>query len=188
MMDEKMDALRNFVPVQSTSSFANQVQNQLSWSYPFSDAASLRSKQSVTEIKRRLQFSDEYSDISIKKKIQGNSSYKRPKFMQAKSLTAAEKGTAMHTVMQHLPLGEDLTEQTIRQTVHYLVKKEILTEEQVEAVNVEGIVQFFESPLGRRLKGAKKFFARSLSIWQCRRTKFTKKEVRSILKRSSFKV
>ncbi|MED0702558.1 MULTISPECIES: helicase-exonuclease AddAB subunit AddA [Aeribacillus] len=158
MMDEKMDALRNFVPVQSTSSFANQVQSQLSWSYPFSDAASLRSKQSVTEIKRRLQFSDEYSDISIKKKIQGNSSYKRPKFMQAKSLTAAEKGTAMHTVMQHLPLGEDLTEQTIRQTVHSLVKKEILTEEQVEAVNVEGIVQFFESPLGRRLKGAKKIF------------------------------
>ena len=52
---------------------------------------------------------------------------------------------AMHTVMQHIPLSHVPSIEEAEQTVHRLYEKELLTEEQKDAIDIEEIVQFFHT-------------------------------------------
>lgn len=61
----------------------------------------------------------------------------------------------MHTVMQHIPLTHIPTIEEAEQTVHKLYEKELLTEEQKTAIDIEEIVQFFHTEIGGQLIGAK---------------------------------
>lgn len=80
--------------------------------------------------------------------------YDRPKFMQKKSLTAAEKGTAMHAVMQQLNVREPVTEESTNRKVQELITKEILTKEQADSIHIHSIVQFFQTDIGKRMQKA----------------------------------
>lgn len=152
-LEERLQALQNRTIVPSDDRFKEQVVTQLTWRYPHKDATTYRSKQSVSDIKRANQrFQDEYSG---QMSFQSSSFlYDRPTFMQEKSLSAAEKGTATHTVMQHLDFNESWTEEKLMNFVTDLVQKELLTTHQAESVQVDAIYQFLQSDLGERLKRA----------------------------------
>ncbi|MDP4154315.1 MAG: helicase-exonuclease AddAB subunit AddA [Bacillota bacterium] len=136
------------VPIQSP--FAEEVKQRLSWKYLYQDASSHRSKQSVSEIKRQREISDEYSGTELVRKFK-KTVLNRPKFMQEKSLSPAERGTAMHLVMQHVDLSKPISTETIKEQLKWMINQELLTEEQAQVINAELIFQFFESPIGRRL-------------------------------------
>src|SRR5699024_3218969 len=111
-------------------------------------AAVSRAKQSVTEIKRRMELADEYSGHAITQKFTPALS-KRPQFLQEKTtLSAAEKGTAMHALMQHIPLTKAWTVHELDVFVERLVTKELLTKEEGDSLDLQVIEQFFKSPLG----------------------------------------
>src|SRR5699024_11750868 len=80
----------------------------LSFKYNYQKAAKTHTKESVTEIKRRQEVMDESSSRQFLKPFQASFST-RPRFMQEDHrLSSAEIGTAMHTVMQHIPLTAPL--------------------------------------------------------------------------------
>lgn len=135
------------VPI--TSPFATEVTSRLMWEYSFQNATIHRSKQSVSEIKRYAEMVDEQSGIDLVRKIK-KPILKRPKFMQEKSLSPAERGTAMHMVMQHVDLTRQVTAETIAEQVNWMVAKELLTAEQAEVIDSELIAQFFKTELGDR--------------------------------------
>ncbi|GAA3329898.1 hypothetical protein GCM10020331_080250 [Ectobacillus funiculus] len=68
---------------------------------------------------------------------------KRPRFMERKGLTPAERGTAVHAVMQHVDWTKPVTELSIQEQLADMVNKELLTYEQAESIVVEEIVAFF---------------------------------------------
>jgi ATP-dependent helicase/nuclease subunit A len=141
------------------SEHKQQVNDQLAWVYPYKSATRNRSKQSVSELKRQREIQDEYSDQQlIKKQASQALLYNRPSFMQSKSISAAERGTAMHTVMQHLRLNEPINKDDVIDKVQELVSKEVLTKELAEVINVAQIVEFFSSPIGARLLRAKQVY------------------------------
>ncbi|MDR7076672.1 ATP-dependent helicase/nuclease subunit A [Neobacillus niacini] len=137
-----------------TSTFEEEIKSRLTWEYSFENASTHRSKQSVSEMKRQREVSDEHSGTelltSFKKSIT-----KRPKFMQEKSLSPAERGTALHMVMQHVDFSRPVTIETVEAQVESMVNNELLTVEQSEVINTQLIVKFFESNLGKRMKKAK---------------------------------
>jgi ATP-dependent helicase/nuclease subunit A len=136
-----------------------QVEAQLTWSYPYKAATKNRSKQSVSELKRQREVQDEYSDqLLVRKQSSQVFLYNRPSFMQSISISAAERGTAMHTVMQHMKLSESVTKEEVRAKIQELVEKEILTTELAVVINIEQIVKFFTSPIGARLLRAKQVY------------------------------
>lgn len=142
--------------VSNESEQKSSVIEYLSWMYPFIDETRKRSKQSVTELKRQREIQDEYSDQQlIKQQLSQSFLYNRPSFMQSKSVTAAERGTAMHTVMQHIDLENLITETSVTSLIEELVKKEILSAELADVINIEQIINFFATPLGERLVAAK---------------------------------
>ncbi|MDE7010397.1 MAG: PD-(D/E)XK nuclease family protein, partial [Oscillospiraceae bacterium] len=82
-------------------------------------------------------------------------SFDRPKFLAGdRPLTADQRGTATHLVMQYLPLEERGTA-AVRRTVDSLRDRRLLTEEQAASINAGAIARFLDSPLAEELRQAK---------------------------------
>ncbi len=62
----------------------------------------------------------------------------------------------MHGVLQHLDLNGDLSPVGIRGQLLHLAAREVLLSDQIELVPVAKVAAFFASPLGLRLRQAKK--------------------------------
>ncbi|MCR8845806.1 helicase-exonuclease AddAB subunit AddA [Paenibacillus sp. SC116] len=76
---------------------------------------------------------------------------RRPRFMEQKRLTPAERGTAYHLLMQHLPLNGSMSTDIITQTLIGMQERQIMTATQAEAIEVDSVYAFFESDIGQRL-------------------------------------
>ncbi|WP_248893055.1 helicase-exonuclease AddAB subunit AddA [Bacillus methanolicus] len=153
--EELLEKVAEGKQVPIISKYAERVNEQLSWKYEFHSASVFRFKQSVSEIKRQYDLAGEESSTELLRKIR-KPLLKRPRFMQEKTLTPAEKGTAMHMVMQQIDLSIPLTEESIRHQVDAMVQKELLTAEQREGIDPELVLKFFKSDLGQRMLRAEK--------------------------------
>lgn len=140
------------VPV--TSPYAKEAASRMMWEYSDRNAAIHRSKQSVSELKRLAEMVDEQSGTDIIQKFSKPIS-KRPKFMQERALSPAERGTAMHMVMQHVDLSKPATGDIIAEQITNMVNKELLTAEQAEGIDAQLIAGFFRTSLGQRYFSAK---------------------------------
>ncbi|RDI47819.1 helicase-exonuclease AddAB subunit AddA [Falsibacillus pallidus] len=148
--DGWIEAVQKGQPLKSSDSSGDKIDEVLSWKYPYQEAAKRRSKQSVSELKRMLETRDAESDTSFLQKFQ-KPVMKRPKFMQEQKLSPAERGTAMHMVMQHIPFGERIDVHLLNTLLEAMVEKELLSIEQKEAITIGEILSFFETDLGRKM-------------------------------------
>lgn len=71
-------------------------------------------------------------------------------------LSAAEKGTAAHLVLQQIDLSRTETAEEIRKEISRLEEQRFLTPEEAAAVDPEKIRLFFASDLGGRIRRAEK--------------------------------
>jgi ATP-dependent helicase/nuclease subunit A len=124
-----------------------KVLSRLRWNYPHKSSTEKRSKQSVSEVKRMYEIRDESASTEIVKKYE-KPIFNRPRFMREKALSPAEKGTALHMVMQHVPLEEIPTVKSIDMLLEKMQKMELLTSEQVSVINPKSVVDFFETEIG----------------------------------------
>jgi len=151
----RMEKVRKGKTINQKSDHAGKVFDQLSWAYSYSEAATHRSKQSVTELKRNHEVRDAESGLDLVQRF-SKPIMNRPRFMQEKQLTPAEKGTAMHMVMQHIDLSNPISEETIKLQLENMVQSELLSSEQKEAIEIQWILAFFETEIGQRLLSADK--------------------------------
>lgn len=129
------------------------VQRLLSWKYAYEKETIVRAKQTVSELKRHREIFGENADRMLLHSFSAPL-FERPMFMREKTLTPAEKGTALHIVMRHVDFTAPITEETVREQIAKLVQMELLTHEQAEAVDVSSIVAFFDTEIGKRLCAA----------------------------------
>ncbi|WP_286231231.1 helicase-exonuclease AddAB subunit AddA [Neobacillus mesonae] len=147
--DDHIQLVKEQKAVAVTSSFAEEITERLSWQYSYQNAAVRRSKQSVSEIKRQREMADEQSGTELIRRFK-KPILKRPKFMQEKALSPAERGTAMHMVMQHVDLTQAVSAQSISDQIQSMMQQELLTPEQAEVIDANLIAQFFNTELGQR--------------------------------------
>lgn len=140
------------IPIESERK--ETIQSLLNWQYSYQAAAGHLAKQSVSELKRQREIADEHSGLDLLRR--SKPILTRPRFMQAKALTPAERGTAMHMVMQHIDFSQTITEKAIENLLYEMVHNELLDEEQTEVIDIGQIVQFFETDLGKRILKAPK--------------------------------
>ena len=130
-----------------------RVLRKLDFFYPYEHARSLKSKYSVTEINRKAELleSSFVEELAV------------PKFRQGeKKLTAAERGTVYHGIMERIDFAAAAREgiDYLKTAVAEMIEQEIFTAEEIAAVRLSRITDFFESELGKRC--AKAFAAGSL--------------------------
>lgn len=70
---------------------------------------------------------------------------------EAKGLSASEKGTVMHLVMQHLDFSKSKNSEEIKSQIEAMVKAELLSPAEAEAVKVRKIENLFRASLGKRM-------------------------------------
>lgn len=105
-------------------------------------------KFSVTEIAKSKE--EDYSQKYNKKRL-----HKTPKSLQGiKELTPMEKGTLMHSVLEHLDLQKEYSFDDIKKEIDVMVQKEKLTEEEAVYIDIEGILGVYESEVGEKIKKA----------------------------------
>lgn len=133
--------------------YKEEIYNRLNWKYEHEEATGIPSKLSVSDIKKaNIKEMD-----SIVHQIP--TLVKSPKFMEGKtSFTAAEKGTIIHFVLQHLDLNKVNSEESIKEQVDFMVARELITEEEAKVVNVEKILNYFNSEIGKRMLNAEKVY------------------------------
>ncbi|MGY4690015.1 helicase-exonuclease AddAB subunit AddA [Salibacterium sp. K-3] len=155
-VDEKVeDALLHAEQVPFSSDHSSDIEERLAWEYPYQTSVHTRSKQTVSEYKKTVQ--DEYSEPVYHPVFHSQYAH-RPSFMQETGIKPEEKGTALHTFMQHLPLDKEITPAFCRTFAGRLVEKELLTEEQAAVIDVHEAAAFFQTEIGRRMQKAPRVY------------------------------
>lgn len=139
----------------TTSVYKEIIESRLGWQYPYREAAKIPSKLSVSSIKK-LQTGNLAAGYYEPPPL-----INAPEFindadenMNKTGLTGAQRGTAMHFVMQHLDLNRVGSRGAIEEQLQEMLQNELLAEEEVNAIQTGKILRFFQSELGRRLLDA----------------------------------
>lgn len=79
---------------------------------------------------------------------------RRPRFIAESKLTPAERGTAFHLVMQHLPLQAGVDESDVERLLDGMVERRLLFPEQRAAVGAASVAAFCRTALFDRMCSA----------------------------------
>ena len=161
IVDEWMDCIQKLEPLPVSENSERAA--ALSWIY--GHYTDIPAKVTVTEIKRRSEELEDFAPVAPlgEKALEDSADdverdFPPPEFLQAEEIKTGGVvfGTLMHGVMQNLRLDGSLDEADIENQLDAFVKDGILTEEEGRAVNVPPIAKFFASPIGLRMKAAKR--------------------------------
>ena len=127
----------------------------LEWKYDYIVDTTLPTKSSVTKIKQEKIKLEEILKGIESEEVEYKKSY-TPKFMQEdKKISNAEKGTLVHLCIQRLDERKDYELKDIQNMILNLVEKEIITQNEADAIDVNLIYQYTKSQLFEGLRQAK---------------------------------
>ena len=130
-------------------SILDAVRQGLNFRYSHKAATETPSKQTATQLKGRLK--DDEAAEHTHAKIVKQRVWRRPTFVvPAKDPTA--RGTAVHTVLQHIPFNTCGDIHSVRDAIHSLVSKGFLSQQDAELVNPKAIADFFATDIGKRVR------------------------------------
>lgn len=149
------------VSVETDAAIQDEIKQRLQWSYPYQEASEIFAKTTISEMKRMLLFDtetaymedEEAATHSLLSKVQEQQQglLKRPKFMEKQLMTAAERGTVYHAVMQHISLTPELNSLHLQEDLERMFALQLISEEQLKTVQISVLESFFHSKLGQRL-------------------------------------
>ncbi len=125
----------------------------LSYRYPYAEQTAFPAKLTATQLKGRAIDEEISENTTLPPRLRNLC---KPKFLAGKAaLTGAERGTALHLVMQDLDFFCEPNEQSVRAQIEAMRAQRKLTDEQANAVDVRAIVRFLRSDLAARIRKSK---------------------------------
>ena len=157
------DGLQFAAPVQQSDAAAEERAPQreelpadfaaLSYRYPYAEQTAFPAKLTATQLKGRAIDEEISENTTLPPRLRNLC---KPKFLAGKTaLTGAERGTALHLVMQDLDFFCEPNEQSVRAQIEAMRAQRKLTEEQAKAADVHAIVRFLRSDLAARIRKSK---------------------------------
>ncbi|MGI6412122.1 MAG: helicase-exonuclease AddAB subunit AddA [Syntrophomonadaceae bacterium] len=138
------EELLNYTPGKRSDEYPELIA-RLSWEYPFAEATKVPSKIAVTHL---TDLQTNLPNIVT-----------MPRFMvQNRRLSAAEKGSIIHFVMQYLDFKRATSTYDIKSQLENMVNAGLLDREAAETVNEKDILNFCLSDLGKRVCRADKVY------------------------------
>lgn len=126
-----------------------EIARRLGYEYKYLDSTTIKSNISVSDLKKAgYEPSDEYRGESLFKE----KPVLKPRFLQEKKgLSGAERGTAMHFVMQKIDYDRVDSLENIKVQLEEMLQNELLTKDEFKAINPYKIYNFFKSDLGKNI-------------------------------------
>ncbi|MGM9607554.1 MAG: helicase-exonuclease AddAB subunit AddA [Oscillospiraceae bacterium] len=126
----------------------------LSWTYPHAQAADLPSKLTATQLKGRALDAEAAEDTDTPRPVK-HTPFERPDFAAQKlGLTAPQRGTALHKVLQYLDFDKTGSAEEIAGEIDRLAAGQFITGEEARSADPQKLAAFFLSELGRELLAA----------------------------------
>ena len=136
----------------SAAALPEGLAERLGWRYPHQGSAAIASKLTATQLKGREKDSEAAENAVELRPAAPQTTLRRPVFEGERPLTPAQRGTALHMVMQYLNYGRTGSFGEIADEVTRLVTGQYITPQQGNTVNPADILAFFRSGLGARLR------------------------------------
>lgn len=140
-----------------------KIKNAFSFVYPYVDDITMKSKASVTEIKKdRLSSSQDEEAESFFDEKEEELPEIIPKFEEHdismnERLTGAKRGTAYHRVFELLDMNcESYTVKNVKEMIDNFVKKGYMEMIEADSIYIKDIVEFTKTNLFKRMKEAEK--------------------------------
>lgn len=148
LLEEVSEEERKYFVDGEVENIDEEVKRRLEYKYKYSKVCDLPSNISVSDIKK-AEYEAEQEEVMSMFKVDFK---RKPKFIQEeKGLSAAERGTAVHFVMQNINLDYINSINQIKDQIEDMVNRELITLEQGNAVNPFKVQNFFKSDLGTRM-------------------------------------
>lgn len=162
--DALLKAAAMCMPMPSTPE-KERVESCLSWKYDLCGLDEVPAKLTVTELKHRFAGQDMAEELPAagqqlvtpaaeeEKEKKMEFDWPRPQFLKEQSgtLSAAERGTIMHTAMQHFDIRGDTSFAGIRRQLQHMEQAGILLPGQKDVIYIKGMQAFADSAIGHRL-------------------------------------
>ncbi len=128
------------------------LEEQLGYQYPYELDRTRKFKFTVSELKKRMYLKETeeegellYEEPEVVPLI--------PKFIKTEEiLTGASRGTAYHRLLELLNFGQDYTKKTLKTVIDGFCAAGKLSEEMSDCICIEDILNYLESPVGKRIK------------------------------------
>ncbi len=127
------------------------LENRFSWDYTYARSVGLPAKVTASTLKGRY-LDTEVSQLAKNVSGYAGTQFKRPAFAMEKQLSATEKGTAAHLVMQYIDFSRCTSQEAVEAEMKRLETMEIISAQMIAAVDSGKIWNFFAGPLGQRLR------------------------------------
>ena len=129
----------------------DDLEAQYAWQYPHQNVVGIHSKLTATQLKGRGKDQEAAEDSVELKPALPEWSVRQPNFVKETKLTATQRGTALHMVMQYLDFAKTGSREEVEKQIQRLEAERFIDHAQAEAVDPDAILTFFRSELGRRL-------------------------------------
>jgi ATP-dependent helicase/nuclease subunit A len=117
----------------------NQIVERIKFEYPFKQILNIRSKTSVSLLANKAE-SDKFAFTQ------------RPSFMCNGNMTATDKGTAIHRVMQYFDFEKY---NAIDEEIDRLYEWQFISENEYNSLDKKALIKFFESEIFYRIQNSK---------------------------------
>jgi len=134
-------------------SYLQKIRESFDWEYENIKETIIPSKISISEIKRNY-FSRMKSDPDGTQIELLEPTFNVPKFASSGSLSPAEKGMAMHTLMEHIDIKATVTQDDVTTLIENLLTRNLLSEKEARSINVNKVYKFVSSSLAERMRRA----------------------------------
>lgn len=167
-LEAKKLTLDEWLKLQVPSKTYPKLDRILEGTYPKQVATKTTAYQAVSEIKRLFDDPDleQMERLSLNKEeaaFRKVGDFKTPKFMTTKvQVTPAEVGTAVHLLLQKMPLTKEPTMPSIKELLDELVRGQLISPEVAQKIELEKIVLFYQSDLGKQLLASPKAVEREV--------------------------
>ena len=128
-----------------------ELQQGLSFRYPYHAATAAPSKQTATQRKGRDKDAEAAENAVESKIVKRN--WRKPSFRDS-SVAGKDFGNATHAVMQYISFDACTGESAVAQEVKRLVSDGFITAKQGEMVDCRKIAAFFATDIGKKLRGS----------------------------------
>ena len=143
----EFDLQKNLVNIDKKE--MQRIKEKLNWDYSHKIPNNILTKSSVSKIKDMKLNLDNYN----------NAEYDFPEFLkEEKELTASQKGTLMHLLLQKLDEHVDYNVDKLNVLISDLVEKGVISEKEKSNIDIEKILLFTHSGIWNELKSAKEVY------------------------------
>jgi ATP-dependent helicase/nuclease subunit A len=151
-LQEKLAHLKPLSPAPPANVLATQIVESVTSPYPHPQAAQLEAARSVTDWTKQGRAAPAGYASQVDQTITFERTLAVPRcLMAADDLSAADIGSATHTVLQHLDFARACSGADLAEQIQSLVERRLLTAVQAKRVDQAAIEWFIGSDLGKHL-------------------------------------